>query len=235
MRVLWLITARSGSKGIPNKNIKILGGKPLLAHRILNTPPLNGGSNLWLSTDSIEYAKIAKSFGCKVPFLRPENLSDDNSSSVDVVLHAMGYAESHGMCFDYIGLLEPTSPFISGVDLELALKDLESDINADSIVAVRESRPNTAFVQDEDKYLGLIANNIKEFSQLGRQNFKRQITPSGGFYIARWNKFKEAQSFYTPNTLAYMVDEESGLEIDEPLDWLIAEAIIAHRMNKIKN
>ena len=233
MRVLWLITARSGSKGIPNKNVKLLGGKPLLAHRILNTPPLHNGSDLWLSTDSSEYSKIAQSYGCKAPFLRPENLSDDSSSSIDVVLHAMDFAESQGMCFDYIGLLEPTSPFVTSVDLELALKDIENNINADSIVAVRENRPNTCFVQDEDRYLSSIANNIKELSKLGRQNFKRQITPSGGFYIARWNKFKEVRSFYTPNTLAYLVDDQSGLEIDEPLDWLIAEAIISNRKNNL--
>jgi len=229
MRVLWLITARSGSKGIPNKNVKILGGKPLLVHRILNTPPLKSGSDIWLSSDSSEYAKIAQSYGCKVPFLRPENLSDDSSSSIDVVLHAMDFAESQGISFDYIGLLEPTSPFVSSVDLELALNDIENDINADSIVAVRENRPNTCFVQDEDKYLSSIAKNLKELNKLGRQNFKRQITPSGGFYIARWDKFKEVRSFYTPNTLAYLVDDQSGLEIDEPLDWLIAEAIISNR------
>lgn len=229
MKILWLITARSGSKSIPHKNIKLLGDKPLLAYRVLNIPKLKDGSELWISTDSTDYANVASSFGCKVPFIRPEHLSKDSSSSIDVVLHAMEFAESQRLYFDYIGLLEPTSPFVSSIDLELALKDIESDTKADSIVAVRENRPHTCFIQDENKYLDTIANKIKELNQLGRQNFKRQVTPSGGFYIARWKKFKETQSFYTANTLAYIVDEESGLEIDEPLDWLIAEAIISNR------
>lgn len=232
MKVLWLIPARSGSKGIPNKNVKILGDKPLLAHRILNIPTLEKGSDIWLSTDSIEYAKIAQEYGCKAPYLRPDILSQDDSSSIDVVLHAMDFAESKGLRFDYIGLLEPTSPFVSSLDLDQALLDIEGDKNADSIVAVRENRPNTCFVQEEAKYLSSIANNIREINQLGRQNFRRQVTPSGGFYISKWNKFKELRSFYTPNTLAYLLDDESGLEIDEPLDWLIAETIIT---NKMKN
>ena len=226
MRVLWLVPARSGSKGIHDKNIKILGDKPLLAYRILNTPDLKNGSELWLSTDSKEYSEIAKKYGCKVPFIRPEYLSRDDSSSIDVVLHAMEFSESSELTFDYIGLLEPTSPFVSKMDLINALTELDNDRDANSIVAVRESRPNTNFIQDESKYLSIISSKIKSLSKVSRQNFVKQITPSGGFYISRWDNFKYHKTFYTQKTLPYMLDDIRGLEIDEPFDWLIAETII---------
>lgn len=227
MKILWLVTARSGSKSIPDKNIKLLDGKPLLTYPIkaaLSTMNLAMG-DVWLSTDSHEYARIGSEAGAKVPFLRPEALASDKASSVDVVIHAMEYALSINRKFDYIGLLEPTSPFLTGKHLSEALYLLEKD-HSSSLVAVREHRPNTIFVQDFSQTLTNIYDNLSKLKELGRQNFKVQITPSGGLYVSRWDEFLKNQSFYNPDTLAYLVSDLHGLEIDEPIDWEWAEFVI---------
>ena len=237
MKILWLVAARSGSKSVPHKNIKELGGIPLLNHRIISA--LNTGnvrntegssSEVWITTDSVEYAEIAGKQGAKVPFIRPEHLATDAASSIDVVLHAMQFAKNEGLTFDAIGLLEPTSPFVTSGQLTDAVHQLFEDTTADAIVAVKETRPNTFFIQKEGDYLDVLAGRFEQQKALGRQFFDKEITPCGGFYIAKWSNFLEKQTFYTAKTRAYLVDEIAGLEIDEPIDWLWAEFIINQRL-----
>jgi CMP-N-acetylneuraminic acid synthetase len=234
LKILWLITARSGSKSIPNKNIRELNGIPLLAYRVQSALKSNFPDSVWISTDSDEYAKIAQEYGADVPFLRPSELANDSSSSVDVVLHAMQFAKENKFEFDYIGLLEPTSPFISENDLNEAIIKLSQTDEAHSIVAVKESRPHPIFVQNEDIYLDDVSKKISRKSKLGRQEFKKQITPCGGFYIAKWDSFLKFKTFYTIKTLSYLVDDISGLEIDEPIDFLFAE-FVASRFSNLNN
>lgn len=224
--ILWLVTARSGSKSIPDKNIKILGKQPLISYRIQSALTTRIAGDVWVSTDSEKYAEIAKEYGAEIPFLRPDYLSTDDASSTDVVLHAMEYALIINKKYDFIGLLEPTSPFIQGSDLDKAIELLNQNENASAIVATKESRPNRIFIQKEDEYLSELAENLKLYKKLGRQSFGKEITPSGGFYISKWDDFLQNKSFYTKQTLSYIVDDISGLEIDEPLDWQFAEFII---------
>lgn len=229
-KILWLVAARSGSKGIPDKNIKLLGGKPLLAYRIESAINSVHDNDIWISTDSVTYAEIANKFGAKIPFIRPAFLSTDESSSMDVVLHAMDFAYSNSLNFEFIGLLEPTSPFITTSQLDNAVNELQRDNNADSIVAVRESRPNALFIQDQAHYLNDIYNNIKNIKILGRQMFNKQITPSGGFYISKWDSFLKNRTFYTEKTIGFFVNELTALEIDEPIDFEFAEFLIEKKM-----
>ena len=224
-KILWLVVARSGSKSIPDKNIKLLSGLPLLTYRIRSAKKTKYPEFVWISTDSKKYASIALKHGAEVNFIRPKKLAEDNTDSVDVVLHAMNYANDNNYHFDYIGLLEPTSPFINSDQLDKALKKLIKNPIADSIVAVKESRPNTIFIQDESIFLDKIAKNIKKHKKIGRQNFIKQITPSGGFYISKWESFLNKKTFYTSKTIHFLVDEISALEIDEPIDFLFAEFI----------
>jgi CMP-N,N'-diacetyllegionaminic acid synthase len=234
-KILWLVAARAGSKSVPNKNIQLLNGIPLLGHRILRALKTNYPNDVWISTDSTEYAHIAQRFGAQVKFLRPEKFAQDNSNSIDVVLHAMRFAEDHHYKFDFIGLLEPTSPFITEKHLNGAIHQLLNTSDAEGIVAVKVSRPNTIFIQDDDQYLETLANNLNNIKQLNRQQFKKQITPSGGFYIARWDSFMENSTFYTSKTLRFLVDDFSALEIDEPIDFLFAEFLTARLNNEENN
>lgn len=231
--ILWLLTARSGSKSIPKKNIKKLGTQPLLAYRIKNAINIPN-SEIWISSDSEEYIKIAKKIGAKAMFVRPKELATDDASSIDVVLHAMNWAETNDYKFDIIGLLEPTSPFITQKQLEGALIELIDNENANHIVSVRKTHPNTFFIQDDAQYLSTIAKRLKEIKKHGRQHFKPQITPSGGFYISKWDAFKEDKTFYTEKTLTYKVDNISGLEIDYYIEWKWAEFIIKEGLNHEK-
>lgn len=225
-KVLWLIPARSGSKSIINKNIKLLGGIPLLAYRIKSAIKISPNENVWLSTDSDSYAEIGSSFGALVPFIRPANLSSDQASSIDVVLHAMQFAEQSGKKYDFIGVLEPTSPFIYSETLKDALILLSNNQNASSIVAVKATHPNTFFIQEDGPYLKELSIRFGTSKKLGRQAFGKQITPSGGFYITKWDAFKKFNTFYTEQTLSYEVPPECSLEIDEPMDWDWAEFLL---------
>jgi len=228
--ILWLITARSGSKSVPDKNIKSLGGYPLISYRIRSAKNTKVSGDVWVSTDSEKYAEIARGYGAEIPFMRPAYLATDEASSIDVVLHAMEYAIKTNKKYDYIGLLEPTSPFIKSYDLDKAVELLVENKRASAIVATRESRPNRIFIQKEDKYLSELANNLVTLKKLGRQLFDKEITPAGGFYISKWDTFLESKSFYTETTLSYLLDDISGLEIDEPLDWQFAEFIVEKKM-----
>jgi len=233
MNILWLITARSGSTGIPNKNIRELNNIPLLAYKIKTALTLSPSEDVWVSTDSSEYADIAKKYGAKVPYIRPKKLSTNSASSVDVVLHVMKFAKSIGKNYDFIGLLEPTSPFVYFEDIKSALVKLYDNKKADAIVAVRETRPNTFFIQEDSEFLDQISKRMREVRSLGRQSFNREITPSGGFYISKWDVFFEKKTFYTDKTLAYEVPVESELEIDEPIDWMWAEFLIKENIINI--
>ena len=230
-RILWLITARSGSKGIPNKNIKNLKDIPLLAYKIKTVLSIASSDDVWISTDSIEYANLGEKYGATVPFLRPTELASDNASSMDVVLHAMKFAESLGKKYDYIGLLEPTSPFVYYSDIQNALIELSQHSTAKAIVAVKETRPNTFFIQEESEFLDIMSKKIESVSLLGRQFFKKEVTPSGGFYISKWNAFLENKTFYSEKTLQFLLPDESTLEIDEVIDFDWAEFLIQN--NKI--
>lgn len=224
--VLWLLTARMGSKGIPDKNIKLLGGLPLLAHRIRSACAIANCANIWISTDSREYADIARAHGATAPFLRPEKLATDEAKSTDVVLHAMDWAEAHGFTYSSICVLEPTSPFIYARHLHEAVVRLLTNREAENIVAVRQVRPSTLFVQPMTPYLDLLAENIRRSAVTRRQDEQIEVTPCGGFYIAKWESFRKHRTFYTDRTLPFLVPDECALEIDEPVDWDWAEFMI---------
>ena len=233
--VLWLIAARSGSKSVPDKNIKLLGEMPLLAYRIKTALCIAKEKDVWLSTDSEQYAAIGRNYGATIPFLRPAVLATDTAKSADVVLHAMQWAEQNGLQYSAIGLLEPTAPFVSSTQLAQAVDFLFADEMASSIVAVRQVRPSTFYVQEEERYLAAIARNIHSQGIMRRQEENVEITPSGGFYIAKWDRFKDLQTFYTPYTLSFRVPDLNGLEIDEALDWQWAEYLIIKRLIRLED
>ncbi len=233
-KVLWIVPARSGSKGIPDKNIKSLAGIPLMGYRIMVVKQISPAEFIWCSTDSQQYADVAFSLGATVPFLRPPALATDSASSTDVILHAMQKADELGMSFEMVGLLEPTSPFVFKEDIIKATELLQEREDAEAIVAVRESRPGRIFIQEDRPFLDEVSNNINQLKNIGRQFQSKEITPSGGFYISKWDAFRRNQGFYTGRTLSYEVPDYSGLEIDEPIDWIWAEFLIEKGIVNIK-
>ncbi len=224
--VLWLVTARSGSKGIPDKNIKPLRGIPLLGYRIQTALASRHPSEVWITTDSPRYAELAVAWGARVPFLRPEHLSTDQARSIDVVLHAMAWAESNGYCFKAVGLLEPTSPFTKTAWLDEAVDNLLQDPDAKTLVAVREARPSSYYVQPAARYLDDLYDRIRLHGVLRRQDEAMEVTPSGNLYLAKWEALKEEKNFYSSRTLMQLIPDPYGLEIDQPLDWAWAEFLL---------
>ena len=139
-KVLALITARSGSKGLPEKNVRNLGGKPLLAWPIEAAKSSVYVDSIVVSTDSSVYAKKAEFYGATVPTLRPAKLATDNSPSSDAIIHMLDFLESRGKIFDYFILLEPTSPLTEGRDIDTALQQLDANRREfDALVSVSDS------------------------------------------------------------------------------------------------
>lgn len=233
--VLFLVLARSGSKGVPGKNIYPLDNTPLLAYRILTAKKSKLTHDLIVSTDSAEYAKIANNYGARTPFLRPAELASDNATSSDACLHAIEWLEKkENAKWKYLCLLEPTGPFTKIEWIEEAIK-IMADKNASSIVACRHTSPHPAFIQDEDELLDKVSMSVINMQNSNRQNFKKQITPSGNFYISTISNFKKFKRFYNADTLSYMVPEPFCLEIDSQMDlewakYLIEKKIITKEM-----
>ena len=231
-KILWLITARSGSKGIKNKNIIRLANKPLLAHRIISAKKVKVDSKIWISTDSKKYAAIAQQYGAEAPFFRPKKLSNDKASSIEVALHAIEWGEKNNIFFNYLGILEPTSPFVLADHLKDALKILDKNPAATGIVATKKITPNTFLTQKNSKYLTVLAKRLKLLQDTRRQAFVEEITPSGGFYIAKVSSLKRQKAFYTKKTLSYKLTEPFNLEIDNKMDLLWAKFVTAKKMKK---
>ena len=168
-KILAIIPARGGSKGLPNKNIKPLCGKPLIGWSIEQA----GGSayidEIFVSTDSAEIASVAESFGIEVPFLRPAELATDTSPSSEFVLHTIDYYRSQGQEFDYILLLEPTSPLRDVADINTAIEQLLNHKTAKSIVGVSKvEATHPAFLVNLSKE-GLLEPYLGEMKALRRQ------------------------------------------------------------------
>lgn len=228
--VLWLVVARSGSKGLPHKNIRPLGGVPLLAWRVQSALRASGSNDhVWLSTDNKEYAEIGRRYGATVPFLRPPELSTDTASSIDVCLHAMQAAKNAGLHFDILGLLQPTSPFVRAESLQYAISALSAQPDALGAVAVRHVHPCTQFVQAEAPYLDELARRMSAMNDTRRQAMTAEITPCGGFYISHWQALQEQKNLFTEKTLALLLEHPETLDIDTAFDFEVAELLLGKR------
>ena len=192
-KILALIPARSGSKGLKNKNIKILGEHPLLVWPLLAVKKLKYNDKIIISTDSKKYAEIAKKYGGETPFLRPKKMSGDKASSIDVIMHAIDFFEGFQIYFDYILYMEPTSPFTSSKDIDKCLKALISkEKNFDSLVGVSS---NEKYNRDQqiliDKNLRLkeVTSNIQKHKR--RQDSKETWYPDGSIYVSTIKSLKK--------------------------------------------
>ena len=158
--------------------------------------------------------------------MRPKELATDYASSSDVVRHAMNYFEDNHRKLDAVALLEPTSPFVTTSKLLDAIRLLMEDSSADAVVATKESKTHSNYIQQESKYLEELYHKFKSVKNLRRQDQPTEITPAGGFYISKWDAFNKHNSFYTKQTLSYRLEGYMTLEIDTPEDFAWAEYIV---------
>ena len=227
-KVLALIPARGGSKGLPGKNIKDLCGMPLLAWPIRAAKESNYIDQVIVSTENKNYADIARSYGASVPFIRPAKLAKDDSATYLVVEHALNYLKSQNEIYDYMVLLEPTSPLTTSKDIDEALKLLISKRDlADSVVGVSkvEATHPVFDVRINDK--GLIEPYVGNgFNILKRQEIDTLYYFEGSLYISDLAILIREKSFYHNRTLPYIVPRWKAIEIDELVDYVCAEAIL---------
>ena len=225
-KILAIIPARGGSKGLPGKNIKEMLGKPLIAWSIeqgLNSKYID---RLIVSTDEQEIAEIAKKFGADVPFLRPKEIAIDEAKTIDVILHAINFVEKNHDLYEILVLLEPTSPLRETNDIDNAIEKLLKTKGAESIVGISKvegSHPDF-LVSLENEFLRPYKNI--DFRVLRRQEIEDLYFYEGSIYISYVSSLKERKNFYHENTLGYVVPKWKSYEVDDLSDFIIIEALL---------
>lgn len=232
-KILCVVPARGGSKGLPGKNIKQLIDKPLIAWSIEQGLGSKYVNEVIVSTESEEIAEIARKYGARVPFLRPAFLAQDNSSTADVLIHLIVELEKIGESFDYILLLEPTSPLREVVDIDKAFEQLLSIQNAKSIVGiskVESQHPSFSVSLDIQNCFIQSKNNFKV---LRRQEIEELYFYEGSVYISEIETYKEKKNFYHKNALGYIIPKWKSLEIDDEVDFILTEALLLARQKNL--
>lgn len=223
MKTLVLIPARSGSKGIPGKNIKKLAGKPLIQYTIEAAKAVFPTEDILVSTDAKEISKVAENCGLSVPFLRPADLSTDHSSSHDVIIHALEYMKNQGREYNTLVLLQPTSPFRNGAHIQEALKEFKSEI--DMVVSVKESEENPYYTLFEESENGFLKHS-KEGNFTRRQDCPSVYTYNGAIYIVNIKSLLEKPMSKFTKVKKYVMSELESIDLDTPLDWDLAELVL---------
>ena len=221
--VLALIPARGGSKGIPRKNIILLAGKPLIAWTIEEAIKSKYIDRIILSSEDETIMKIAKKWGCDVPFIRPVELSKDESSSIDVVVHAI---DNINNTYDFICLLQPTSPLRTTDDID---KCIEKCINGryNSCVSISEVKKSPYLMYKKitnDILVKMLDNNYSR-----RQEMPKFYIINGAIYIIKTDVLKKTKRFIFNDTIGYEMKSVNSIDIDDNDDLYFAEYIISKR------
>lgn len=223
MKILGIIPARGGSKGVPGKNIRLLGDNPLLAYSVYAAQHADFLEKTILSSDDMEIHSVAEKYGIEIPFIRPESLATDTASSIDVVKHAVEYLENQGEYYDAICLLQPTSPFREKGFIDKAIQKFIME-DADALVSVlpvpHEFNPHWVFEPDEKGVLR-IATGEKEIIKR-RQELPQAFYRDGSIYITKVSVIKQG-SFYGEKLSYIESDSDFYVNIDTPQDWIKAE------------
>lgn len=223
MRNLAIIPARRGSKGLKNKNIRLLNGKPLMAYTIEAALDSSCFDRIVVSTDSEVYAKIAEEYGAEVPFLRPEHLSGDEASTNDVVIDLLVKLKKKGNEFDYLMILQPTSPLRTSEDIKKAI-NLMKEKNANAVVSLCEvdhSPLYTGQVPEDLRIDGFIKPDIGD----RRQDLQKYYRLNGAIYLAKVDYFMKYQNLYHKKCYAYLMDKKRSVDVDDEVDFVFADTL----------
>lgn len=227
MTPLYIIPARGGSKGIPRKNIKPLCGRPLIAYTIdaaLEARKSTGGTVL-LSTDDAEIADTARALGLDVPYMRPAELATDTAGSREVILDAMDWADARGIAYDCVVLLQPTSPFRTSADILACIDTLGPD--DDMAVTVAPAHDNPYYTVFETAADGTLHISKGDGSYTRRQDCPPAWVYNGAVYAIRPESIRTMPMGAFPRRVPSVMPAERSTDLDNELDWLIAETIMA--------
>ncbi len=230
--VVGVVVARGGSKGLPGKNLRRLGGRPLVAHAVVAASRARTLDRVVLSTDSPEIARVGRRYGAEVPFLRPKHLARDTTHTPPVIEHAVRYLETHaGMKVDLVVTLQPTSPFRRAEHIDAAVRLLVTNPRFDSVITVKEVAfpPFWMFRARNGRLVPFVSDGI-DYSVKERQQLSTLYQPNGAVYVTRRSLLKKRGllfSAFSDGSTGYVkMDPLSSLDIDEPKDLAVAKLVL---------
>lgn len=224
MKNIAIIPARSGSKGLKNKNIKLLDGKPLLAYTIEAAIKSKCFDVVFVSTDSKKYADIARKYGAEVPFFRSKKNSNDESTTWDVVRETLDSFRKIGKEFDTFMILQPTSPLRTYKDIQNSYKLLKNK-RANAIVSTCEVSENPTIMYPIKK--DLLLSNLVDFTKATRrQDFKKYYRLNGAIYLSKISYFEKYKNIYKSECYSYIMNKKSSIDIDDELDFIFVENLL---------
>ena len=228
IRVLGLVPARGGSKGVARKNLRLLAGKPLLQYTAEAARQAKRLGRVLLSTDDPEIAEVGRRCGLWAPFLRPPRLAADDTPMFPVVVHALDWLEENGERFDAVCLLQPTSPLRRAADIDGCIDRLV-DTGADCVVTVRpvpeRFNPHWAYFLDDEGFLRLALGEREPIAR--RQELPRAYHRDGSVYVSRVSVIRQQGSLYGSRVLPYHADAAVSVNLDHEADWRRAEELLA--------
>ena len=225
-KILFVIPARGGSKGIPGKNIKPMGGIPLICRSIDIARKFVDDKDICITTDSDEITDVVKQHGMEVPFKRPDYLATDTASSYDVLIHALDFYKEKGIEYDWMVLLQPTTPFRKEEDLLKMLEMMNDDL--DMVVSVKQAETNpyyNCYALNEEGYLQKFIK--PQTGGYGRQAVRPLIyEKNGSVYVIKIDSLRKQKINEFEKVHIYEMSKEYSIDLDEPLDWIFAEAVL---------
>jgi CMP-N,N'-diacetyllegionaminic acid synthase len=230
-RVLFLIVARGGSKGLPRKNLRTVGGLSLIGYKARAATRSSHCARLVISSEDAEMLAEGRKHGAEAPFVRPAELATDTASTDDVVLHAMEVVEAEeGAAYDAVMLLEPSSPFATPEDLDDAV-ELYMQRGASLVVGVRQVTVGSRFIGPlrSDGRADQIVSKFAGSRSRRRQDVGPEYTMNGALYLASWAMLRRSRQIYgdPENTFGLVMDEDHSLDIESPHDLAFAEFLVA--------
>ena len=227
MKICSIITARGGSKGVPKKNIKLINGKPVIAYSIEESIKSKLIKETYVTTEDKEIVDISEEYGAKI-IDRPEELAQDNSTSVDVVLHSLDYLENNNKLPDFFVLLQPTSPLRTKEDIENAI-NLFIENECDALISVSQL-DHSSMMSFEIKDNFLTSNCDEKFLNKRRQDLPKFYCPNGAIYITTPDSLRKNKTFIPKKTIPYVMPQERSVDLDTEFDFKLAEFILKNKV-----
>lgn len=224
-RVLAIVPARGGSKGVPRKNVRLAGGRPLIAWTIAAAEAAATVDRVILSSDDRDIIAAAQAAGCEVPFVRPPALATDTASMLEVVHHAI---ENCGGDFGWIVLLQPTSPLRTAADIDATLKACqEAGAPACVTVTPADTKPHWMFYREGTGHMRPVMESAA--AAFRRQDLPQVYALNGAVYAARRTWLEKRTSFLSPETICHVMPRERSIDIDTETDFVILQALLSER------
>lgn len=233
--ILGLIPARGGSKGLPGKNLISLKDRPLIAWTILHARFCPSISRIVVSTDDETIAEVSRAFGADVPFLRPPELSRDDSATVDAIFHALDWFDQQGEHFTHVALLEPTSPLRRFQDAEKALQMLlDREPDAEALVSLGTVHLENPYVMKTLTSTGVVRPLMPPSKVIvRRQDYPVVYFPYGVIYATSVKALRDTKTFYHDRTIGYPIERWQNYEIDDRIDHCVVQAILEEHLKDV--